>query len=70
MSGCFFLNSVYINILDVNDVLLWRLFSSVLSRDKGLCQPASTDINADKLAEFFVEKVELVCAAAAVVSSP
>jgi len=36
-----------------------RLFSSVLSRDKGLCAVStSTDINADKLAEFFVEKLK------------
>ena len=38
-----------------------------------LCQSASTDINADKVAEFFVEKVEGVRAAAsaiALVSAP
>ena len=44
-----------------NPKKLWRSFTSILSRDKGGV-PASADITADKLAKFFVEKVEGVCA--------
>jgi len=33
-------------------------FHQALSRDKGIAVSTLTDINADKLAEFFVEKVE------------
>ena len=46
---------------------LSRLFSSVLSRAR--CMSASADINVAKLAEFFVEKVKGLRAAAAVVCS-
>jgi len=48
---------------------LWRLFSPVLSRDKGMRQPPLTSTSTN-VAEFFVERVEGVRGATSNVPSP
>jgi hypothetical protein len=53
-----------------NSKMLWKSISSVLLRDRNSSMQASPEVNADRLAQFFVDKVEGVRAATADADPP